>query len=100
MASCNLNTSVQTELGCIPKDPVQFVGQFYKIGLSLIGGVALLYIIYGGYLIAMSQGNPQQLEKGKRYVFYSIVGILVAIFAAIIIQVVTVNILHVPGFTK
>jgi hypothetical protein len=87
-----------TDFGCIPNDPVGFVGKFYGIGLGFIGCIALLGIIYAGYLILTSAGNPTQLEKGKRYLYSSIAGILLAIFAFVFIEVIAVNILQIPGF--
>lgn len=96
-ASCGENEKL-TELGCIPTDPVAFVGKFYGIGLSLIGGIALLFIIYGGYIILTSQGNPLRLDTGRSYVYYAIAGVLFAILGFVFIQIVVVNILHIPGF--
>jgi len=90
---------ISTGLGCVPVDPVGFAGKFYSIGLGLIGGVALLYIIYGGYIILTSGGNPGQLKKGKSFIFYSIVGLLLAIFGYVFIQVIVVDILHIQGFS-
>lgn len=90
---------VQTELGCIPKDPAGFVGKFYGIGLSLIGGVGLLFIIYGGYIILTSQGQPEMLNKGKSYIFYAIAGILLAVFGFVFVQLVLIDLLHIPGFS-
>lgn len=95
---CALN-EVQTDLGCVPTDPIGFAAKFYSIGLGLIGGVALLYIIYGGYIILTSQGSPEQLKKGKSFIFYSIGGLLLAIFGYVFIQVIIVDVLHVPGFS-
>ncbi|MEK7502558.1 MAG: hypothetical protein AAB609_03455 [Patescibacteria group bacterium] len=89
---------VQTDLGCIPNDPFAFVAKFYGIGLGIIGGVALLFIIYGGYIILTSQGDPNQLNTGKSYIYYAIAGLLLAIFGFVFIQVITVDILHIPGF--
>lgn len=96
MAACP--NGVSTDLGCIPNDPFQFVSTFYGIGLSLIGGVAILFIIYGGYTILTSQGDPNQLGKGKSYIYYAIAGILLAIFGFIFVEVIAVDILHIPGF--
>ncbi|PIY94418.1 MAG: hypothetical protein COY68_02560 [Candidatus Levybacteria bacterium CG_4_10_14_0_8_um_filter_35_23] len=93
-----LSTETSTELGCIPNDPVGFVAKFYAIGLGLIGGVSLLYIIYGGYLILVSQGNPEKINNGKSYILYAIIGLLLAIFGYVFIQVIAVDILHIPGF--
>ena len=90
---------VPTELGiCVSKDPVNFVMDFYGIGLGIIGGIATLSIIYGGYLILTSQGNPTQLSKGKSYILYAIVGLLLAIFGFVFVKVLAGDILQIPGF--
>jgi hypothetical protein len=96
--NCLANETL-TDFGCIPNNPVGFVEKFYGIGLVFIGGVALLGIIYAGYLLMTSQGNPMQVTKGKRYLYSSIAGILLAVFALIFIEVIAVNILQIPGFS-
>lgn len=96
-STCPAN-EVITELGCIPTDPIKFVTRFYGIGLGVIGGIALLSIIYGGYLVMTSQGNPTQLNKGKSYIFYAIVGLLLAIFGFVFVEVLAGGILKIPGF--
>ena len=93
-----VSTCTNTDLGCIPNDPVQFASRFYSIGLGLIGGVAVLFIIFGGYTILTSQGDPSQLEKGKSYIYYAIGGLLLGIFGFVFVQVIAVNVLHIPGF--
>lgn len=87
-----------TDLGCIPNDPVGFVAKFYGIGLGLIGGVALLFIIFGGYLIMTSKGNASLVDRGRSYIVYAISGLLLAIFGYVFIQVVLVDVLKIPGF--
>lgn len=96
--NCTVN-EVATDFGCVPMDPGGFVGKFYGVGLSIIGGVAVLFIIYGGYLYLTSKGNPVNVEKGKRYIFYAILGLLLAVFGYVFIQLLAVNILHIPGFS-
>lgn len=96
-AACSAGET-STELGCIKNDPVQFASQFYAWGLGLIGGVAILFIIYGGYFILTSQGDPAQLDKGKSYIYYAIAGLLLAIFGFVFVEVIAVNILRIPGF--
>jgi len=87
-----------TEIGCLSKDPIQFIGDFYIIGLGLIGGVSLLFIIIGGYTILTSQGNAGQVNVGKSYIFYAIAGLVLAIFGYLFIEVLLADILHIPGF--
>lgn len=89
----------QTDLGCIPNDPFGFVTKFYGIGLGFVGAVALLFMIYGGYIILTSQGNPDKLNNGKSYIFYALAGLLLAVFGYVFIQVVIVDILKIPGFS-
>lgn len=95
--SCPTNQS-PTDFGCIPNDPIGFVAKFYGIGLGFIGGVALLFIIYGGYLILTSQGNPEQLNKGRTNISYAVIGLLLAIFGFVFIELITKDILRIPGF--
>lgn len=98
VSSVSCPDGVSTDLGCIPHDPFQFVSKFYSIGLGLIGGVAVLFIIYGGFLILTSEGDPAQLTKGKSYIYYAIAGLLLAIFGFIFVEVIAVDILRIPGF--
>lgn len=95
---CNPLTEIHTDLGCLPSDPGGFAQEFYGIGLGLISGIALIFIIYGGYLIMTSRGNPDQLSKGRSYIFYSIAGLLLTIFGYVFFELITVDILHLPGF--
>lgn len=89
-----------TDFGCLPQDPIALASSLYGIGLSFIGGVALLFIIYAGFLIMTSSGNREQLETGKSYLFYSIAGLLLAIFGYVFLTVIAVDVLHIPGFSK
>lgn len=94
---CRIN-EVRTDFGCMPDDPVGFITKFYGVGLTLIGGVAVLFLIYGGYNIMTSSGRVDRLQKGKEYIFYSIMGLLLAIFGFVFIEFIAGNILHIPGF--
>jgi hypothetical protein len=88
----------QTDLGCIPYDPYAFVGSAYGIGLGIIGGVSLLFLMYGGYLVMVSQGDPIKLSTGRSYIYYAIAGLLLAIFGYVVLQLIAVDILRIPGF--
>lgn len=90
---------LRTDFGCLPENPAQFGAAVYNIGLGLIGAVALLFIVYGGYLILTSQGNIEQLNKGKSYIFYSIVGIILAVVGFAFYQIVARDVIKIPGFT-
>lgn len=92
-------TEVATDFGCFPNDPVGFAQKFYGIGLSFVAGIALIGLLLGGYALLTSRGRPERVNVGKSYIFYSISGLLLAIFGYVFIRVVLVDILHVPGFS-
>ncbi len=96
--SCNPATHKQTELGCLPTDPVRFSVGLYSVGLGLIGGVGVLFVMYGGYVILSSQGNPEQLRKGKSYIYFAIAGLILAFAGFVLYQTVASKILKIPGF--
>jgi hypothetical protein len=87
-----------TDLGNIPCTPTGFATTLYGIGLSFIGVVALLFIVYGGYLILTSQGNTEQIGRGKSYINYAIIGIVLAVAGYAVYQIIAVDIIKVPGF--
>jgi hypothetical protein len=97
MAACAVN-QIATDFGCMPNDPIGFVQKFYGIGLGFVAGVALLALVYGGYVVMTSRGDPRRVNDGKSWIFYSIAGLMLAIFGYVFIQTVLVDILHVPGF--
>ncbi len=98
MPGCALN-EIQTDFGCFPNDPIGFVQKFYGVGLGFVGSIALITLIIGGYTILMSKGEPYKVNIGKSYIYYSIAGLLLAIFGFVFIQVVLVDVLKVPGFS-
>ncbi len=90
----------QTDLGCIPTDPLPFAAKVYGIGLGLIGGVALIFIMYGGYLILSSKGDQLALSKGKSYVVSAVIGLLLAVAGYALYQIIAIDVIKLPGFGR
>lgn len=80
------------------ENPADFASGIFGCGISLVGGVALLFIIYGGFILLTSSGYPNKVRIGKEYITYAIVGLVLAIFTFIVLEVVGVDILQIPGF--
>ncbi len=89
---------IETDVGCVRTDVNVFVSQYYKYGLGIIGGFAVLMIIFGSYQILVSHGNPKILNDGKNIIGYALAGLLLAIFGYLFVEVILVDILHIPGF--
>lgn len=94
------NGILKTDLGDIACSPTGFAAGLYGIGLSFIGVVALLFIVYGGFLILISQGNQDQLRKGKSYITYSIIGVVLAVGGYMLYQILAIDIIKIPGFSR
>lgn len=90
---------VETGLGPISTDPVQFVKKLFAIILSVSGGIALLLIIYSGYQLMLSQGNPEKINGAKETLTSAIIGLVFIIFSLVILQIIGVDILRLPGFS-
>lgn len=54
----------------------------------LLAAIAVIMIIVGGIKYVTSQGNQQQLQSAKSTILYAVVGLLVAIAARAIVQLV------------
>lgn len=87
-----------TAFGCIKTDPGAFVGEILRIGIGIGGGIAFLLILFGGFQILTSAGNPEQLAAGRELVTSAIMGLLLIIFSVFLLRLIGFNILGIPGF--
>ncbi len=53
---------------------------------SLIGIAAVLAFMYGGYLYMLAGPNPAQKKKGLDVLKWAVIGVIVVIFAALIVN--------------
>ncbi|MBI4097020.1 MAG: hypothetical protein HY428_01225 [Candidatus Levybacteria bacterium] len=91
-------TAVPTAFGVVGVDPKAIVETLLGIVLSFVGGIALLLILYAGYKLVTSRGNPEQVESARETLTSAIIGLLFIIFSVVILEVIGVDILAIPGF--
>lgn len=53
---------------------------------SILGLIALVLIIYGGFLMLTSQGNEEKVKKGRDTLMWAIVGLIVMLSSLGILQ--------------
>lgn len=90
--------NIDTPIGNISTDGIGIIYNLFTIILSLSGGILVLIIIYAGYLLMMSRGNPEQIQKAREILVAAIVGFLFIIFSYVIFGTLTDDILNLPGF--
>ncbi len=61
-----------------------FMGLFIVLGVILTIG----FLVYGGILWTTSGGDKQKLEKARKTILYSIIGLIIIALAFVIINVV------------
>jgi hypothetical protein len=90
---------IATAIGCIPiMSTGEFTGFLLRWGMGIAGGIALLLVVYAGFLVISSGGNPQKLTAGKELLTAALTGLLLLVFGAFILEFIGVDILGIPGF--
>lgn len=94
------NGEIYTAIGCIPvRGGVQgFVATMLPWAIGIAGGIAVILIIYAGFLYTTSSGNPQKINAAKELLTAALSGLILLIFAAFILRFIGQNLLSVPGF--
>jgi hypothetical protein len=93
-------TSINTAIGCIRVDSIEtFINSFLGWAIGIGGGVAFLLIVYSGFMIMTSSGNPEKLKAGQELLTSAIAGLIMLIFSVFILRVIGVDILKIPGIT-
>lgn len=91
---------VNTAIGNISTEPAGFVRSIFSLVLGLSGGIALILIILAGYKLISSQGNPEKTTAARDQLVSAITGLLFIIVSFVLLQVIGVDILKIPGFSK
>ncbi len=89
--------TVLTILAQLHRDEVNLPGHALNQGTAdrvlgvariIFGGIALIMMAYAGFKYITSQGNPQETAKAQQTIIYTLVGLVVAIFAVTLISFV------------
>lgn len=70
----------------IPGFVLQIMANVLVDIFSVIGYLALGFIIYGGYLYIMAGGDPGKVAKGKKTITAAVIGLVIAVSANIIVN--------------
>lgn len=98
-AGCSDGESINTAIGCIPVGNTNaFIGFILRWAIGVGGGIAFLLILYAGFMIMTSSGNPDRLKAGQELMTSAIAGIIMLIFSVFVLRVIGVDILKLPGF--
>ena len=95
---CNKG-SINTAIGCIPiNNTDEFIGFVLRWAIGVGGGIAFLLIVFAGFQIMTSSGNPDRLKAGQELMTSAIAGLILLIFSVFILRIIGIDILGLPGF--
>lgn len=95
----NGEPGINTAIGCFPvRNLTDFSGFLLRWGIGIGGGIAFLLILYSGFQITTSAGDPQKLQAGRELLTAAIAGLMILIFSVFLLEIIGVRILRLPGF--
>jgi hypothetical protein len=92
-AQADLNSGLDTlknETGMGGTELVPMIGGIINVIMGLLGVVAVLVILYGGFMWMTAAGNEEKVGKAKKLIIAGIIG-LVVIFAAFAIATFVIS---------
>lgn len=91
---------IYTAIGCVPTEPQEFIEGLLKYGTFAAGGIAFLIMIIASLQMITAEGNPESLKNARDKFYSAIIGLLLIVFSVLLMQVIGVDILNLPGFTR
>lgn len=77
----SLGLQYGTEIGIGTRDIRSTVAQIIKVAMGLLGIVAVVIIIYGGFTWMIAGGNDEKVGEAKKWIFSGIIGLAIILSA-------------------
>ena len=98
--NCDGTKGILTAIGCIHvlDTPETFLGDILRWAVGIGGGIAFLLILYAGFMVVTSAGNPERLKAGQELLTSAISGLILLIFSVFILKFIGIDILGLCKF--
>lgn len=84
---CNVKKPEQTPDG-LRNFIIKIALNVIQAALVIVGYVAAFFVIKGGFLYIMSQGEPSGIESAKKSITNALIGLIIALLSAAIVNAV------------
>jgi len=74
-------TDIGTALGGTQSDLPTLVGAIINVLLSVLGIVFVILVVYAGFLYLTSQGETKNVDKAKKLLTQSVIGLVIIVAA-------------------
>lgn len=89
---CNGNTRGSSEIE-LPQGEDETISFIWAVALNIlfdlflaVGYLALGFVVYGGFLYIMAQGDPGKAAKGQRTLTTAVIGTVIAMSATVVVN--------------
>jgi hypothetical protein len=77
----------------------QYISVLYNYGIGLAAALAIVMIMVGGLVWLLSAGSPDKVGKAKEFIASALSGLLLALFAVMILTTINPNLVNLKGIT-
>ena len=70
-------------------DQFKFVDSIVDIAVPVAGLCLVVLVVYSGYMLISSQGNPDKLREGKEVLTNAIIGFFIVILSVVILLLIS-----------
>ncbi len=95
------NVGVDTAIGCISTEVTTSGDSFFSsiigIAVGLGGGLALLLMLYGVFIVTTSAGIPDKLKEGQEIITSAISGLVFILLSVFLLNFIGIKVLSLPG---
>ena len=89
----NLGTNfVTNEINFATGDPREAALSLVKLLMTFLGIIAVVIILYGGFLWMTAAGNEDKVDQSKKLILAAVIGLIVILSAYLIIEFVVTNV--------
>jgi hypothetical protein len=65
------------------------ITKILDVVITITTPIAVLFMIYAGFLFVIARGNPEAIKKAKTVLMWTIVGVMVLLGSKVIMAVIT-----------
>ena len=91
IAACNIDPAHKGD------DLISDTNKIINVVIGVLGVVAVVVVIYGGFLFLTAQGDPGKIKKGKDSITWGIIGLIIALLSWSIINFVLSTTMSAPA---
>lgn len=73
--------TVASSSGYVEQSVNTLAGDIIRLALTILGTLFVVFIIYAGFLWLTAAGNEQRVDKAKKIIFESTIGLIIVIAA-------------------